>query len=552
MHELVYNSYIDSSKEFQPQPVPNLTLCSWQPVSCKCPLFYSKLVLDNLEYTYPLLSLACPLALDKGFFPGYPFKLTDSELQLRGGQPGVTYALASELGIDDTTITQILGGNTAADFILSPLQGLGAKTFCPVSKWQSQPDLTRGLYGQSGFGVCTENASRQADLPTWRQTVKATLSTWYAQQNVSKWACAQLDNDPQRQAAETALQDTISAAVAAQKEVALNMADLYTYSQHGNMFVGLEFNQRTCGLASSADNHCGNLTVDRDGVDGAALMPLWQSPARRIDPTRGVCQTLNMDAFTPRAGFGASEAANAIEIYGYIDQHHGTLAQQFQFNKFGYGRVAAIVRVQGAEPDLRNDVVISGGESVEVKVRKVLRTRKPYPYPTDCIQEVGGVAVQQRETCRARCIHEAHARLCAQPSSSSEGGLQARQRLYTGAECSDPHNWTSCIAPVAYPEYWGTAAPPYLGSCSALVRQAAATSTFFPDAGLADGIAACADATLDKDNAIVFRYGETGDTAAEQASKVAQGYAYCPPPCSTTEFAIERQSKTNVLVNNPW
>jgi hypothetical protein len=48
----VQTTYIDQNLQYEYRPLPNVTVCSKQPVSCKCPLWYSDLVLDNLEYTY--------------------------------------------------------------------------------------------------------------------------------------------------------------------------------------------------------------------------------------------------------------------------------------------------------------------------------------------------------------------------------------------------------------------------------------------------------------------------------------------------------------------
>ena len=68
----VYSSYEDGSSGARSAEMPNLTFCDMQPVSCHCSLWYEEQVLNNLEFTYPLLSLMCPAAFETPFYLGVP------------------------------------------------------------------------------------------------------------------------------------------------------------------------------------------------------------------------------------------------------------------------------------------------------------------------------------------------------------------------------------------------------------------------------------------------------------------------------------------------
>ena len=165
----VQTTYIDQSQQYKQHDLPNVTICSKQPVSCKCPLWYDDLVLDNLEYTYPILSLVCPEALDQAYFPAYPRKVTDSgQIFIYKDHEGVTTQLLTELGLPNDTSYSYNGfgfdyEEVDHDFWLDPDLGLGAKRYCPESFF--------GNTGECRFGGncnCGTEAKKQADLCTDR------------------------------------------------------------------------------------------------------------------------------------------------------------------------------------------------------------------------------------------------------------------------------------------------------------------------------------------------------------------------------------------------
>ena len=329
-YDIDYNQYIDWSRELQPQPLPNVTLCPWQPVTCKCPLFYEDFVLDNLEYTYPVLSLACPEAFDLAFFPAYPRKVTDSgRVFIDAGDPGVTVDLLNELGLPNTTSPSYSydPGNWVDDlFWLDPDLGLGAKRYCPESFWGDKGSCRYG-----GDCNCGTEAKKQADLFAWRNATSSAVRVWYAQQDTYEaWDCESglYGQDVPRTEARQRLEAQIQNAVAEKKEVALNMSDLYVYAAHGSTFLNFQSADVTCALGRQAEekdaetgftSHCALLNKTTDGIDGRELLPDFHSPAARIDPVRGVCQTINLAAIPSGYLNDRRHHDDAITIRGWMD-----------------------------------------------------------------------------------------------------------------------------------------------------------------------------------------------------------------------------------------
>lgn len=215
-------------------------------------------------------------------------------------------------------------------------------------------------------------------------------------------------------------------------------------------------------------------------------------------------------------------------------------------DEFGYDRNAALVAIHGPDPHINTKILVDGGQHVEVKIRREEESLLAYPFRTDCVESVGGKRVARRDGCRSECIVKAQAQLCSDPRVGST--FNEVSVLQTGTECTDPTNWTSCIAPIVYPEYW--AAPKT--SCIAGVRGATATSVDFPFASLAEGEAACTDYSLNGKNEITFRYGSTGNVESEKKAADAEMAAYCPLACDFKGYKIEHVQGSRMLVDNEY
>jgi hypothetical protein len=69
-HETSYNSFDRPVLTGRLPAFPAVTICPIAPISCQCRLWYEDLVLDNLDFTYPLTSFwyvpqgACPTPRD--------------------------------------------------------------------------------------------------------------------------------------------------------------------------------------------------------------------------------------------------------------------------------------------------------------------------------------------------------------------------------------------------------------------------------------------------------------------------------------------------------